>query len=219
MGRQQLSVVFDKPNGNLPSKWHDFSHNRPIGPDWVHPAIRVRDTGTIGLGLVAIDLIPTGTTVILFGGALMTWRENSELPEDMQDIAYQVDDDIFYGVRKREDLGIGERLNHSCNPNTGFESEMRLVAIREILPGEDVTMDYAICSSMESYSLICKCGDKNCRGIVRGTDWKNPNLQTRLGKYFQPYLRNKVNNRRKHGLAYRVSSVLRSLANLISAFE
>lgn len=160
--------------------------------DWVHPKVTVRDTHKIGLGLIATDLIPKGSTVILFGGKIMTWNEVLSLDPDMQDIPYQITDDLFFGIEFREDLGTGERINHSCNPNCGFTSEMKLVAIRDIYPGEDVTMDYATCTSLESYMLECKCGEANCRGVVTGNDWKLLSIQERLGEYYQPYLKAKL---------------------------
>lgn len=164
----------------------------PPGLDWVHPGIAVKKTEKIGLGLVALDPIAQGQTVIFFGGKLMTWAEITRLPEDMWDIPYQVSDDIFFGIPKREEIGIGEKINHSCDPNAGFTSEMRLVAIRDIRPGEDVTMDYGTCSSMDGYYLECRCGHANCRSEVTGEDWKNLDLQRRLGNYFQPYLKEKI---------------------------
>lgn len=191
----------------------------PVGPDWVHPSIFVRDAGELGLGLFTLDLIPKGSQVILFGGTLMSWREVMALPEDMHDIPFQVADDIFFGILRREDLGIGERINHSCNPNAGFVSEMKLVALRDILPGEDVTMDYATCSSMEDYRLVCRCGEKSCRGVVRGTDWQNPDLQRRLGDYFQPYLREKMLLQQKRGVASWLSQRLRSTADFLAALS
>lgn len=63
--------------------------------DWVNPKVAVRDTKKIGLGLIATDLIPKGPTVILFGGKIMTWNEVLSLDPDMQDIPYQITDDLF----------------------------------------------------------------------------------------------------------------------------
>lgn len=172
----------------------------PAGPDWVHPSVRVRDTGSIGFGLVALDLIRRGSTVILFGGTMMSWDEVCSLPPDLIDIPFQVADDVFYGVARREDLGVGEMINHSCNPNVGFVSEIRLVALRDILPGEDVTMDYGTCTTHESYYLVCKCGQQCCRGVITGNDWRLRDLQFALRDYFQPYIQEKILEQRGRGL-------------------
>ena len=218
--QRRLSIATRAAESTLDSRQRPGTRtivDHPIGPDWVHPSIVVRDTHRIGLGLVAVDLIPRGSQVILFGGTLMTWREVTVLPDDMQDIPYQVADDIFFGVVDRDDIGIGERINHSCDPNTGFVSEMKLVALRDILPGEDVTMDYGTCSSLEEYRLVCQCGEKTCRGVIRGTDWQNLDMQRRLGQYFQPYLREKMTQQRRRGLTAWLSYRLRSAADLLAS--
>lgn len=184
------------------------------GIDWVHPNVSVRDTQKIGLGLVATDLIPKGSTVILFGGKIMTWNEVLSLDPDMQNIPYQIADDLFFGIEFREDLGIGERINHSCNPNCGFTSEMKLIAIRNILPGEDVTMDYATRTSLDSYRLECRCSEPNCRGFVTGNDWKISEIQERLGEYYQPYLKEKLKPR---SIKVRMGRLLIRLGNLLES--
>ncbi len=190
--------------------------DHPKGPDWVHASIVVKETTSMGLGLVATDFIAKGSTVILFGGHLFNWKEFYSLPEELINFPYQIADDVFFGVRNIEDIGIGERINHSCNPNTGFTSEMRLIAIRDILPGEDVTMDYASCSSTEDYSLICKCGSKNCRGIVTGTDWQLPSVQHKLKDYLQPYLKEKILLQRNNNFFSTLSSVFSNLSNMFA---
>jgi hypothetical protein len=186
------------------------------GLDWVHPGIAVYQTESIGLGLVALDLIARDSTVILFGGKLMTWKEISSLPKDMLDIPYQVDDELFFGIHRRDEIGIGERINHSCDPNCGFSSEMKLVALRDILPGQPVTMDYATCTSMDQYRLVCRCGSPNCRGVVTGEDWKLPDLRRRLLPFYQPYLREKVRNQIGAGFRSRLGALFQHAGSLLA---
>ena len=155
----------------------------------------VQDTGRIGLGLSAMEHIPKGARVIVFGGTILNWRQFAELPLVLREIPFQIDDDLLFGVTSTEDIGIGERINHSCDPNTGFVSEMKLVALRDIDPGEAITMDYATCISIDDYHLVCKCGTKKCRGVIRGSDWKDPSFTERMFNYLQPYLRKKVTER------------------------
>jgi len=185
------------------------------GPDWIYPSLFLRETGVIGLGVATSELIPKGRSVILFGGKMMPWSQVTELPPELQDIAYQVADDIFFGVATQEELGVGERINHSCDPNTGFISEINLVAMRDIMPGEDITMDYGACMSLEEYQLICKCGHKRCREMVTGRDWEVPALQRRLNGYFQPYLQVKILQQQRHGIRASLASGLRAVADLL----
>jgi hypothetical protein len=36
--------------------------------------------------------------------------------------------------------------------------------------------------------FACLCGVPNCRGIVTGTDWRDPILQAKYHGYFSKYL-------------------------------
>ena len=56
--------------------------------------------------------------------------------------------------------------NHGCDPNTASVDDER-VALRAIVAGEELTIDYAEHSS-KTWSMRCHCGAKNCTGIVRG---------------------------------------------------
>ena len=61
-------------------------------------------------------------------------------------------------------------FNHSCDPNCGFRNLRDLHAIRTIEAGEELTYDYSL-SARGIYfwwnmSCLCKCGAKNCRGLV-----------------------------------------------------
>ena len=65
----------------------------------------------------------------------------------------------------------GVFANHSCNPNAGIARNRRLVAIRPILRGDEITFDYSTTMDEDFWTLECRCGEPNCRGIV--TDFKN----------------------------------------------
>jgi SET domain-containing protein len=53
-------------------------------------------------------------------------------------------------------------INHSCESNTKAENNSD-IAIRDIKKGEEITSDYA---SEVYIPFKCKCGGKNCRGII-----------------------------------------------------
>src|ERR1051326_7523662 len=61
-------------------------------------------------------------------------------------------------------------FNHSCDPNCGFTNLRDIPAIRTIKAGEELTYDYSL-SARGIYfwwkmAARCKCGAKNCRGVV-----------------------------------------------------
>ncbi len=58
-------------------------------------------------------------------------------------------------------------VNHSCNPNT-HPGEACDIAIRNIDIGEEITSDYRLSNSKQSF--ICWCGALNCQGKIVTTD-------------------------------------------------
>ncbi len=59
--------------------------------------------------------------------------------------------------------------NHSCLPNTAYNG-LDVVATRNILKDEELTLDYAsfLDENMEPFN--CQCGAPNCRGLVTGIE-------------------------------------------------
>ena len=61
----------------------------------------------------------------------------------------------------------GLYINHSCNPNSGIKNSVKIVAMKNIRRGEEVTFDYSTSESEKGWYLICHCENKNCRLIIR----------------------------------------------------
>lgn len=57
--------------------------------------------------------------------------------------------------------------NHSCNPNTTYDG-LNVISLRQILAGEELTLDYAsfLDENMEPFN--CQCGNPDCRGLITG---------------------------------------------------
>lgn len=58
--------------------------------------------------------------------------------------------------------------NHSCRPNTAY-SGLNLVALHPILPGQELTLDYAELLNESAETFECQCGTPDCRKIVSGS--------------------------------------------------
>lgn len=110
---------------------------------WNTPGLEVRDT-TKGDGLFTRSKIKKGDLVVVFGGYVMTLEEERNLPKGMQDYAHQIHEDLVIGVRNKKDIQLVDHINHSCDPNCGFDGQIFLVAMREISPDEEITFDYAM---------------------------------------------------------------------------
>ena len=89
--------------------------------------------------------------------------------------------------------------NHSCDPNCGMHGEITFVAIRDIQPGEELTVDYAFIDN-EDYSFECHCESEKCRHIITGYDWKITRLQDEYYPYFAQYLKDKIDKIRQQSI-------------------
>ena len=64
-----------------------------------------------------------------------------------------------------------------------------LSAVEEIKIGDELTYDYALAESNPLFKMECKCGNTNCRKIITGNDWKDPNFRNRNLKHMLPSIR------------------------------
>lgn len=132
------------------------------------------------------ELIRVTAGVVILKSDIKKYRKMMGLAADIQ-----IDDNFFIGpssISERKDTGL---FNHSCNPNVGFLDSVRIVTIRNIKKGEELTLDYAFFGGYFR-PFKCNCGSKNCRKIIRSGDWKIPQIQMKYGQYFSPYLKRKI---------------------------
>ncbi len=162
--------------------------------NWLNPKIALSDNQPGGRGQITQGHIRKDEVIVIFGGHVMTMEEFYTLPPQIQEFPYQIseDPDLVLGPANFDELQNGEFFNHSCEPNTGFKSEIHLVAMKDICAGEELTFDYAICTTSDYSNMQCCCGAENCRGYIKGDDWKIPTLQQRYRGYFQPYIAEKI---------------------------
>ena len=143
-----------------------------------------------GRGVFACTPIRAGEIVAVWGGDVMTGEELARLPQDrLTSLAVQVDEDLYLVTTKE---GPGDWINHSCNPNAGLRGQITLVAMRDITPGEEVCIDYAMTDGSPYDEFECACGAPTCRGRVTGDDWRNPMLWAQYAGFFSPYLQRRI---------------------------
>jgi D-alanine-D-alanine ligase len=99
--------------------------------------------------------------------------------------AYPLTDELF--VSWSHDPDHWKPINHSCDPSAWLDG-LNLVARRDIQPGQEITMDYATFCNERMAEFICSCGGDQCRGVVRGTDHKEPFME-RYGDHVSDYVR------------------------------
>ncbi|PCR93222.1 SET domain-containing protein-lysine N-methyltransferase [Pseudomonas allokribbensis] len=78
-------------------------------------------------------------------------------------------------------------FEHSCDPNVFLDmSELWLWALRDIKPGDRLTMDYTATEDKLLRQFVCGCGSSHCRGWIVGYD-ESPNLEGQ--RYLQSWRR------------------------------
>ena len=69
-------------------------------------------------------------------------------------------------VRWRDSQGIARLINHSCEPNCGIKKLFNVVAMRDIVKGEEITWDYDMTEDNKNWRMNCLCGTPSCRKII-----------------------------------------------------
>src|SRR4051794_27453662 len=136
----------------------------------LHPQIELRFVDEhIGYGTFATRLIPRGTITWVRDDLDQTFAPAivAQMPEKYRDILEK-----YSFVDGRGDHVLcwdhGRFVNHACRPtclSPGFDFE---IAIRDILPGEELTDDYGTLNVESSFD--CRCGADDCRKVVRPDD-------------------------------------------------
>jgi len=163
---------------------------------YVNHKLKVKKTSG-GLGLFATTFIPKDELLVYWAGKIVHVQEVLAMRESERTYILQVEEELFQvpfwaGYNEPADF-----VNHSCDPTAGFRnSPVCLVAMRDLKVGEEVTFDYAMAECIENIpgndGFDCCCGTQFCRGKFMGKDWKRPELWARYGKYFSPYLYEKI---------------------------
>ena len=90
-------------------------------------------------------------------------------------------------------------INHSCNPNTFFDTTaMRVITLRPIKRGEDLTWFYPSAEWEMAQSFQCFCGSPNCLGEIKGAAYlaKSVLNHYRLNRFIQQQLHDRSNEER-----------------------
>jgi len=139
----------------------------PAPPDdvWVHPSLEVHDSAIAGRGLFATEPLAAGSVVLVLGGHLVTTAELVALIAS----ATEYVDTLSVGTDVHLVLPTGTAAhygNHSCEPNMAVADRYTMVTTRAVVPGEEMTVDYATISGAASELVPCHCGARTCRGAV-----------------------------------------------------
>src|SRR3989344_6829156 len=146
----------------------------------------IKDAGDKGKGLFAITNIQKGEVIFNWEGELIYEAEMASwLPSDVRDHAIQFAPDKWIDTNRE-----GRYSNHSCNPNAGIEGLFKLVALRDIPAGEEITWDYDTTENSDWVMETCRCGSQDCRKLIKGYRFLSKETKEKLLPYTSDWLKN-----------------------------
>lgn len=120
-----------------------------------------------GMGLFANKDFKINEIITEIRGNLITCDVDDDLDDKTRSNAIRFDNEEFISPEGE----IGEFVNHSCNPNSKIvkkNKKLFFVAICPILENAEIVFDYStIVAKDDIWTMKCKCGEKNCRKIVK----------------------------------------------------
>jgi SET domain-containing protein len=166
---------------------------------WISPKARKGDPSAIaGRGLFAVADIAAGEVVAVKGGHVVDTATLFGLPEHLQNSEVQIAEGLHLVALSDEEYEpVMLFINHSCEPNVGFQGNTVLVAMRPVPAGEELTTDYALFDgTVWPEPIRCACGTPSCRELVTGDDWRRPEVQARHEGWFSSYLAERIRSGR-----------------------
>jgi hypothetical protein len=167
---------------------------------YITPKVKEKKSPIDLKGIFAKNFIKKGEVVSIFGGRIISEEDYTRFLKNNKKYFRNYPIKItesFYIINSKNELNKADYFNHSCDPNCGIKGQILMVAMRDIFPGEELTYDYSMTDGDQDDYLECKCGQKNCRKIIKGTDWKNFYLQKKYKGFFAFHIQEKIDRQGK----------------------
>lgn len=117
-------------------------------------------------GIFATEFIPAGRKVIEYTGEKINRRETKRRADE-REFTYLFTLDPYWTIDGAVGGSGAEYINHSCEPNLIsriIKGHILYMALRDIKPGEELTIDYRFDKKVER--VPCHCGASKCRGTI-----------------------------------------------------
>jgi SET domain-containing protein len=142
--------------------------------------VRVGTSRIAGLGLFAGQEIKQGTKIIRYIGEKITQAESDRRLAAGNVYIFGLDE--RYSIDGNTPKNTARFINHSCEPNCHteqFGNTIWIVAIRDIVAGEELTYNYEYEIDDEPPEP-CHCGAPRCCGYILGPQYWHRIKQTAL---------------------------------------
>lgn len=152
---------------------------------WLTPKAKLTPDAPGEGRVTAHEQIRAGEVIAVRAGAVLSREALATVAAERAACSMQIGPDQYLVPGEVREA---DRINHSCSPNAGMRGDRTLIALREILPGEEICYDYAMTDDSDYRQFPCLCGVSECRGQVQGGEWKRPDLQERYVGYFSIFV-------------------------------
>lgn len=151
----------------------------------MNDTIRIGLSAIHGRGVFAERIIHRGSRVIEYLGEKISKTESARRCEQQNWRIFALDEE--FDLDGDVDWNPARFANHSCEPNCEAvyeEGRVWLKALRDIIPGEEVTFNYGY--DWEDWrDHPCHCGAENCVGFIVAEEYF-PEIQRRRISEFPP---------------------------------
>lgn len=125
-----------------------------------------------GKGLFAVENILKNSPIIQIKGEEINFSDSLELGSK-ESFCLQIGIDQY--ILPEEPFIF---INHSCDPNSGINRTLKLIALRSIAKGEEITWDYSTSMLERHWTMKCQCGSPICRQLISDFDLLPKNVQS-----------------------------------------
>jgi uncharacterized protein len=139
--------------------------NPQIDPRHCNFKLRIAESRIHRRGVYAAERIPPRRKVIEYTGEKIGRAETKRRGQGSLTYLFTLDD--YWTIDGSVGGSGAELINHSCDPNIYsmiFKGHILYMSRREILPGEELTVDYRFDKKIGR--VACKCGARDCRGTI-----------------------------------------------------
>ncbi len=133
----------------------------------------LKKNGATGYGIYAKNIIKKGELIykgeeqsqriVTKSHVLKNW--SADEIKTFRRYAYPISDEVF--ILWDTDPQSWAPQNHSCDPNTEYKG-LDVIAIKDIFPNEELTLDYSSFLNEEMQPFKCNCKSPNCRQWITG---------------------------------------------------
>ena len=145
--------------------WHELPQPSPFAESKAAEIRKVNDES--GSGVFAKEFIPKDTYITYIDGEVVYSEKESELSKVMPTAGdHAVPFHKFF--YRNTFNNIATKINHSCEPNCYVKDLFCVRAMRDIEPGEQLTISYSLfCNSdWKVPGGKCLCGTPSCLGDI-----------------------------------------------------